>query len=287
MLTARHARHDTRVECRKYEGTGLGLVISKRLCELMGGHMEVRSEEGKGSMFTFTIRVKLQGAVPDYEKCCQLEKNDRRNDARQMAEQILPELQMSTALGALDAVEAQPGAIARPNSPATDEAADSYSSSSSSSSAAPAASDSTALAPAHSSVFLYNNLNETARRHIHPQHTHSLPTRLRPITPLPHTPMDSPRLPGTQHYPPPYPEPPTGGPRRYSMAVTPKDPVRHKREHSDQYPVIDRILLAEDNTINQKVACKLLSRIGHTQVAVTPSLNPCVCRVVCVSRAHY
>ncbi|ELR14948.1 twocomponent hybrid sensor and regulator kinase [Acanthamoeba castellanii str. Neff] len=253
---------------RKYEGTGLGLVISKRLCELMGGHMEVHSEEGKGSMFTFTIRVKLQGAVPDYDKCCQLEKNDRRNDARQMAEQILPELQMRTALGALDAAEAQPGAIARPNSPVTNEAAAS-SSSSSSPSAAPAASDSTTLAPAHSSVFLYNNLNEAARRHIHPQHTHSLPTRLRPITPLPYTPMDSPRLPGTQHYPPPHPEPATGGPRRYSMAVTPKDPVRH----SDQYPVIDRILLAEDNTINQKVACKLLSRIGHTQVAAVDAVR--------------
>jgi hypothetical protein len=29
--------------------------------------------------------------------------------------------------------------------------------------------------------------------------------------------------------------------------------------------------LAEDNIINQKVACKLLSRIGHTQVTVTQS----------------
>ena len=39
----------------KYGGTGLGIVISKRFCQLMGGDIMVESKFGRGS--TFTIRV--------------------------------------------------------------------------------------------------------------------------------------------------------------------------------------------------------------------------------------
>ena len=40
---------------RKYGGTGLGLTITRRFCQLMGGEVSVRSDPGHGS--TFTIRI--------------------------------------------------------------------------------------------------------------------------------------------------------------------------------------------------------------------------------------
>ena len=45
---------------KDYGGTGLGLPISKMMTEMMGGRMDVESEEGKGTTFSITIPIEVQ-----------------------------------------------------------------------------------------------------------------------------------------------------------------------------------------------------------------------------------
>jgi PAS domain S-box-containing protein len=44
---------------KRFGGTGLGLVISRTFARMMGGDIAVQSEEGKGSVFTVTLPVKV------------------------------------------------------------------------------------------------------------------------------------------------------------------------------------------------------------------------------------
>lgn len=44
---------------RKYGGTGLGLTITRRFCQMLGGDVTVTSELGKGSTFTITLPEKI------------------------------------------------------------------------------------------------------------------------------------------------------------------------------------------------------------------------------------
>ncbi len=52
---------------RRFGGTGLGLAICRRLAEMMGGRIWVKSEERKGSTFYFTARLGALG-VPEHPR---------------------------------------------------------------------------------------------------------------------------------------------------------------------------------------------------------------------------
>lgn len=50
---------------RRYGGAGLGLSISRRLCELLGGHVTVQSQLGHGTVFTIWLPLHPQNGPPD------------------------------------------------------------------------------------------------------------------------------------------------------------------------------------------------------------------------------
>lgn len=66
---------------RKFGGTGLGLAITRKMSNLLGGSVEVKSEYGKGSVFTILLPVNNESAQDDLlsNDNAQLEKQEVHN----------------------------------------------------------------------------------------------------------------------------------------------------------------------------------------------------------------
>ena len=82
---------------RKFGGTGLGLVISKKIIDLMGGHIEVKSQLNKGSCFSFDVSFALSAMqssqdidIFKHKRALIIEQSDQ------------PEAILNTMLNALD-----------------------------------------------------------------------------------------------------------------------------------------------------------------------------------------
>ncbi|AOK14740.1 hybrid sensor histidine kinase/response regulator [Burkholderia cepacia] len=98
---------------RKYGGTGLGLVISRQLAEMMGGTLTLESTPGKGSVFTVTARLEpadgaagaVEGARRSLAGLRVLIVDDSETDRSVLVEHAFEwQLCVATAIGGGDAL---------------------------------------------------------------------------------------------------------------------------------------------------------------------------------------
>ncbi len=105
-------------EASNIEGTGIGLVISRRLAELMGGTLEASSTAGQGTRFTLRLRAAQAPAAPDLPLLDAASANQRQRKVHYVEDNptnvevmrgVLlqrPQLSLSVSSNGLDGLEA-------------------------------------------------------------------------------------------------------------------------------------------------------------------------------------
>jgi len=78
---------------RKHGGTGLGLYLTKRFCELLGGSVQVKSEEGKGAMFSLMLPLTEKNSA--HQKS---EKASEKATEKENISEVSSQFQNKTAL---------------------------------------------------------------------------------------------------------------------------------------------------------------------------------------------
>jgi len=74
---------------RKYDGTGLGLALSQRFCQMLGGSISVESQPGQGSVFT--ARLPLYALLPSKEEKAAPEKIIINHEVEENIANIAPQ----------------------------------------------------------------------------------------------------------------------------------------------------------------------------------------------------